>query len=140
MYTQNYTQLKAKLGEAGIRYFRDGAFQATYIRANDLFQSFGMKVNILIGRDAKDWRPPLVPSNIDAELNEIKTQVLNVTVSLEAPNEYDASHGSDPNWVETIKNYSSSLYIKAKADDMLIYLPIIGPSLTSIQAYDAVGD
>jgi hypothetical protein len=140
VYTKNYTQLKAKLGEAGIRYFRDGTFKATYIRANDLYQSFGIKVNILVGRGATDWRPPLIPSNIDAELNEIKTQALNVTVSLEAPNEYDASHGSDPNWVETIKNYSCALYIKAKADEMLKHLSIIGPSLTSIQAYQSVGD
>jgi hypothetical protein len=140
VYTQNYTQLRAKLGEAGIRYLRDGTFQATYIRANDLYQSFGIKTNILIGRGATDWRPPLIPSNIDAELNEIKTQALNATVSLEAPNEYDASHGSDPNWVQTIKNYSSALYIKAKADKMLKHLPVIGPSLTSEQAYEIVGD
>ena len=140
LYTQNYTQLKAKLGEAGIRYFRDGTFKATYIRANDLYQSFGIKANILIGRGATDWRPPLVPANIDAELNEIKTQALNATVSLEAPNEYDVSHGSDPNWVETIQNYSSALYIKTKADEILKYLPVIGPSLTSEQAYETVGD
>ena len=140
VYTQNYTQLKAKLGEAGIRYFRDGTFQATYIRANDLYQSFGIRTNILIGRGATDWRPPLIPANIDTELNEIKTQALNVTVSLEAPNEYDVSHGSDPNWIETIKNYSSALYIKAKADEMLKHLPVIGPSLTSEQAYETVGD
>ena len=140
VYTKNYTELKAKIGEAGIRYFRDGTFKATYIRANDLYESFGIRVNILVGRGATDWRPPLIPSNIDAELYEIKTQAINATVSLEAPNEYDASHGSDPNWIETIKNYSSALYIKAKADDMLKHLPIIGPSLTSIQSYQTVGD
>ena len=43
------------------------------------------------------WCPPLIPPNIDAELHEIKTQAVNGTVSLEAPNEYDVSHGSDPN-------------------------------------------
>jgi hypothetical protein len=38
--TQNYTGLKAKLGEAGIRYVRDGANQPTYTRANDLQKGF----------------------------------------------------------------------------------------------------
>jgi hypothetical protein len=36
VYTQNYTGLKAKLGEAGIRYERDGTNQPTYTRATDL--------------------------------------------------------------------------------------------------------
>jgi hypothetical protein len=60
-------------------------------------------------------------------------------VSLEAPNEYDREHGADPDWAGNIKNYSTLLYIKAKADEMLKNLPVIGPSLTSLEAYKAVG-
>jgi len=141
VYTNNYTGLKTKLGEAGIRYVRDGANQATYTRANDLYQSLGIKTNMLTGRrQSGSWPKPLDPTQIDAELNEIKTQALAATVSLESPNEYDISHGPDTDWVGKIKNYTSLLYTKAKADQMLEHLPVIAPSLTSINAYEAVGD
>jgi hypothetical protein len=90
----------------------------------------------------KPGRPPFIldPTQIDAELNEIKNQALAVTVSLEAPNEYDREHGLDPDWVGNIKNYSTLLYTKAKADEMLKNLPVIGPSLTTLEAYKAVGN
>jgi hypothetical protein len=61
-------------------------------------------------------------------------------VSIEAPNEYDLSHPSNTDWIGTIKNYNSLLYTKAKADEMLKNLSIIGPSLTSFEAYTSVGN
>lgn len=140
VYTQNYTALKAKLGECGIRYLRDGTNAQTYVRAMDLYQSLGIRTNMLTGRRSGPYPAPLDPSKLDGELNEIKTQALNATVSLEAPNEYDLSHGPDPDWVGSIKNYSYLLYTKAKADDLLKHLPVIAPSMTSEQTYKAVGD
>ena len=141
VYTSNYTDLKTKLGESGIRYVRDGANAATYTRANDLYQSLGIRTNMLTGRRKPGpWPQPLDPTQIDAELNEIKTQALNATVSLESPNEYDLSHGADTDWVGKIKNYSYALYTKAKVDEILGHLPVLGPSLTSAESYEAVGD
>lgn len=140
VYIHNYTDLKDKLNESGIGYVRDGANQATYTRANDLYQSLGIKTNMLTGRRSGPYPSPLDPLLINAELNEIKTQVLNATVSLEAPNEYDISHGPDTDWVGNIKNYSYVLYTEAKADEALKNLPVIGPSLTKMEAYQAVGD
>jgi hypothetical protein len=139
VYTHNYTGLKAKLAESGIRYVRDGAFQAVFPRANDLYSSLGIKTIMLTGRFKSGPRPqPLDPTQIDEELNEIKTQALAATVSLEAPNEYDLY--PDPDWVENIRNYSTLLYTKAKDDPMLRNLPVIGPSLVSLAAYEAVGN
>jgi hypothetical protein len=142
VYTHSYTELKVKLGECGIRYVRDGANQQTYTRANDLYQSLGIKTNMLTGRrKSGSWPQPLDPSQVEAELNEIKTQALNATVSLEAPNEYDASHGDpETDWVGKIKNYSQTLYTLAKADEALKNLPVIGPSFTRVESYEAVGD
>jgi len=48
VYTYNYTGLKAKLAESGIRYLRDGTYPETFIRATDLYHSLGIKT-ILIG-------------------------------------------------------------------------------------------
>jgi hypothetical protein len=142
VYTQNYTGLKGKLAESGIRYVRDGTYQATYIRANDLYNNLGIRTNILTGRRKSGPAvQPLDPTKLDEELNEIKTQaLLAATVSLEAPNEYDVSHGPDTDWVGNIKNYSILLYTKAKIDEKLRNLPVIGPSLTSLEAYEAVGN
>ena len=141
VYTHNYTGLKAKLGESGIRYVRDGTHQANYTTANDLYHSFGIRTNVVTGRRPTSPYPaPLDPSKIDLELNEIKTNALIAVASLEAPNEYDLEHGSDTDWVRTIQNFSSLLYIKVKADESLRHLPVIGPSLTSEPAYEAVGN
>ena len=73
-------------------------------------------------------------------LDEIKSQVLDAAISLEGPNEYDLEHGPDTDWIRRIHNYTTLIYVKAKADEMLRHLPVIGPSLTSEQAYEAVDD
>jgi hypothetical protein len=141
VYTYIYTGLKAKLAESGIRYIRDGSSAATHARANDLYNSLGIKTNMIPERRRSGPGPqPLDPTELDEALNEIKTQVLTAKVSLEAPNEYDVSHGSDTDWVGNIRNYSILLYTKAKADEMLRNLPVIEPSLTSLEAYKAVGN
>jgi hypothetical protein len=126
VYTYNYTGLKAKLAESGIRYVRDRTHQAVYTRANDLYNSLGIKTIMVTARyKPGQWPSPLDPTQIDEELNEIKTQALAATVSLEAPNEYDLERGPDTDWVGNIKNYSTLLYTKAKADQMLRNLPVI---------------
>lgn len=141
IYTRNYTSLRAKLGESGIRYVRDGAHDGNYTVANDLYRSFGIKTNIVTGRRPESPYPaPIDPTKVEVELSEIKANGLAVAASLEAPNEYDLEHGSDPDWVTNIQNFSARLYIQAKADDQLKHLPIIGPSLTTEQAYELVGN
>jgi hypothetical protein len=40
-------------------------------------------------------------NQIDEALNEIKTYALARTFSLEAPNEYNISHGSDTDWMNS---------------------------------------
>ncbi len=140
MYTLNYTSLKTKLGESGIRYVRDGTFQENFTSANDLYHSFGIKTNMVTGSRSSGRHPPIDPSLIDVELNAIKTYALVAAVSLESPNEYDLEHGPDTDCVKRIQNYSSLFYIKAKSDEMLKHLPVIGPSLTTEEAYEAIGD
>jgi hypothetical protein len=135
VYTRNYTGLKAKLAESGIRYIRDGTFQQVFVRVNDIYNSLGVKTNMLTGRHKIGrWPQPIDPSQIDAELNDIKTQVLAAAiVSLEAPNEYDLSHSLDTDWVGTIKNYSTFLYNKAKNDQILRNLPLMSMNTCTLR-------
>jgi hypothetical protein len=59
----------------------------------------------------------------------------------EAPNEYDISHPrSDPDWVATIRAYQRFLYRTVKGTASLSRLAVLGPSLTSGDAYRSVGD
>ncbi|CAF1545567.1 unnamed protein product [Adineta ricciae] len=142
IYSDNYARLKAKLGESGIRYVRDGTFSPLlYTRANDLYDSFGIKTNMVTGRWVPgSWPAPLDPTQIDAELNEMKTRALQTVVAIEAPNEYDHTHGPDTDWVSTIRNYSITLYNKVKADPALKNIPVIGPSFGPYESYHAVGN
>jgi hypothetical protein len=141
VYTYNYTDLKAKLAESGIRYVRDGTYHETYTRANDLYYTLGIKTNMLTGRFKSGQPPtPLDPSRVGEELNEIRNLTLAATVSLEAPNEYDHYHGPDTDWVDNIRNYSIVLYTQAKDDPLLKHLPVIEPSLTTLDAYKAVSN
>ncbi|CAF0753360.1 unnamed protein product [Adineta ricciae] len=142
VYTKNYTGLRAKLGESGIRYVRDGAYtNIIFTRANDLYNSFGIKTNMLTGRWVPGmWPSPLDPTQIDAELNDIKTLALQATAAIEAPNEYDHAHGPDTDWASTIKTYSVLLYNKVKADPLLKNITVIGPSFVEFEAYQTIGN
>jgi hypothetical protein len=139
-YITNYTALRVKLGESGIRYIRDETFLETYPAVMDLYHSFGIKINMLFGRGPSGPRPPLNLSNIGEEINQMKAQVLPAVVTIEGPNEYDDEHGPDTEWVARIRNYTQILYTLAKADETVKNLPIIGPSLTSQASCEAVGD
>ncbi|CAF0863817.1 unnamed protein product [Adineta steineri] len=140
VYSNNYATLRNKLGESGIRYVRDGTFSDVFTRANDLYNSFGIKTNMLTGRWIPGyWPAPLDPTQIDAELNDIKTLALQTVAAIEAPNEYDHSHGPDADWVSTIRNYSMLLYNKVKADPLLRNFSVIGPSFGTFETYHAVG-
>ncbi|CAF1353026.1 unnamed protein product [Adineta ricciae] len=141
VYTNNYTALRVKLVESGIRYVRDRTVAGVFTRANDLYDNFGIKTNMLTARWVPGiWPAPLDPTQIDAELNDIKTQALRSVDAIEAPNEYDHAHGPDTNWLSTIKNYSINLYNKVKADPILKNFPVIGPSLVNYESYVAVGN
>jgi hypothetical protein len=59
----------------------------------------------------------------------------------EGLNEYDISHPSgDANWTTTVQNAQKALYRTVKSDPSLARLAVVAPSLTSQQAYRAVGD
>ncbi len=133
-----YTELKAKLGESGIRYIRDETFQEVYAPVMDLYHSFGIKINMIFGRGPTGPYGTLNLSNIPAEVDQMKAQALPAVASLEAPNEYDGT--ADADWAPRIRNYTQILYTLAKADESLKNLPVIGPSLIRTTSYQIVGD
>lgn len=140
VYLNNYTDVKAKLAESGIRYIRDGTFNKVFVRVNDLYDSLGVKTVMITGRWKNGPMPqPLDPTLINDELNHFKNVTMDAILALEAPNEYDGSHGSDPDWVGTIRNYTMGVYSRVKTDKMFKNIPMLGPSLIDLKAYEAVG-
>ena len=142
VYINRYNDLKAKLAEAGIRYVRDHTNPASYARANDLYESLGIKTITISGRYKSGSGPhSLDPTQIQEELNQMRDLGLQTVDSIEGPNEYDLEHDPrDPNWVETLQNYTRVLYQTAKADEKLRNIPITAPSLTSLHAFETVGN
>jgi hypothetical protein len=62
----------------------------------------------------------------------------NVVEAVEGPNEYDLSGNS--NWVQTLRQYMEQLHKLIKSDVLTSALPVLGASLTSEEAYVAVGN
>ncbi len=139
-YINDYTGLKTKLNESGIRYIRDETYLSNYAPIMDIFRSLEIKVNILFGRGPSGPHAPFNLSNIPEEVNQMKSQILPAVVTIENPNEYDYEHGPDVDWVARLQNYTKILYTLVKSDEMLKNFPVIGPSLTSKEAFQAVGD
>ncbi|UYZ62044.1 RICIN domain-containing protein [Hymenobacter weizhouensis] len=139
----NYAGLKQKLSESGIRYIRDSSYPGNFDKYNELYSAHGIRTNVLLGRRLPgDWPQPLDLGQIGTELSSVKSGITTAAVaSLEAPNEYDLSHGSgESDWVGKIQQYTKDTYAKAKADATLKNLPLLGPSLTSGSAYSRVGN
>lgn len=137
----NYAQLKVLLGESGIRYIRDGAYPGNTSKYNDLYSTYGIRTNVLLGRRyAGNWPQPLDLSQIGAELNDVKALNPAAIASLENPNEYDLSHGDqETDWVTKIRDYTKEVYTKAKADAALKNYTIIAPSFTEPRYFQSVG-
>ena len=61
--------------------------------------------------------------------------------AFEGPNEYDVSHPStEADWVATIRTFQRSLYATVRGDAAYRNVSVIGPSFTSAEAMQRVGD
>jgi hypothetical protein len=132
--------LKEKLGAASIRHARDGAYlssnrdynDAVYGRYKDFHSSIGMRFGLIVDPHTENLGS-VDPTKID----KIRALGGDSLEAFEGPNEYDLNGGND--WASVLKGYQQSLY-KAVKDSSSSELPVVGPSLTSREAYEAVGD
>jgi hypothetical protein len=137
----NYPLIKEKLTALGVRHARDGAVltndpshsQTIYGRYKDLNTSLGIEFDLIVDPRTENL------DSIDAEKTERIAEMAGDSLgSFEGPNEYDHS-GSD-DWVSTLRDYQERLYTAGKANGSTKDVPVIGPSLTSEEAYTMVGD
>ena len=150
VYYSRFPELKARLGELGIRHVREGAdsFVGKPVvadRINDLYQTLGIRTTFVSGRRAQGYPNPLTLSLIDDDLQGLKTRFpTDLIAAIEGPNEYDIESNhvgeTSTSWVSKIREYQRQLYTQVKSDPTLRNIPVIAPSFVSEGAYERVGD
>jgi len=126
LYGANYTRFKEWLLDSGIRRFRDGMIYGDedyYATFEDLGDA-GLKGQFIVA--------PTVPLDILRTYPEL---VGTAFERYEGPNEYDISHGSDPDWIGTLQNWTKVLWMNHNAS-----FEVVAPSLTQEPSYPAVGN
>lgn len=128
----DFDSLRRVLKDLGVRHIRDGVIDTTwqpfYDRLNELGR-LGIKADLVTS-----------PKILDTLLAVYHTRVKDSIESYEAPNEYDQSHGSDPDWAKTLHDYVAKLNQMVKANRETASFPIIGPSMVRKESYAQVGD
>ncbi|GAC1501364.1 MAG: hypothetical protein NVS4B5_03660 [Vulcanimicrobiaceae bacterium] len=128
-YYDDFEAVKQRLRVAHIRHVRDGLIDTTW-------QPFYDRLNEL---GAAGIRCTVV-TNVKESLATVLRFARRVPAieAIEGPNEYDRS--GDPAWPKTLADYVRQLHAGLKADRATARLELIGPSLTSADAYRQVGD
>jgi len=131
VYYQKYNQIiKPKLLELGVRHIRDGGTANLNGYLDRLKELGGLGIRSTLIFDPRDSTPQAAVA---------LSKYLGTGVeAIEGPNEYDNS--GDRNWVSTLRTYQQQLYQAIKGDYATANLPIYGPTLTSTEAANAVGD
>jgi hypothetical protein len=131
-YNTTFATVEALLVSSGIRHIRDGfvtnpASAFVYFGYLQQLQSNGIHATM---ETSINMSPATILANTQA--------VPNFTEAIEGPNEYNIS--GDPAWATNLAAYQQTLYNGVKATPGLSSLPVIGPALTSAQAYAQVGN
>jgi len=125
----NFEMVRARLAELGVRHLRDGLVPTTwqpYYDRHNALGAMGIKGTFIAGVDATN----------DA-LRAFPTRVSSSFEAYEAANEYDISGVSA--WTGPLRQ-SLTLLRALRTQASLASYPVYGPSLTSVDAYAALGD
>jgi len=122
--------MKSMLLRANIRHIRDGIVDTTWQPYYDRLKDLG----------ASGIHSTLV-TDVNQSMSLITTFPSRIPGAMEAienPNEYDQR--GDSQWPATLAAFTKNLYTSAKSAPQTSALPIIGPSLTSGDAYGRLGN
>ena len=122
-YYKDWPTVRDLLVQSGIRHVREGIprMGAWYYDRIKEWHAAGVQCLGMLGK---------------ANLAELDAMVANMPPmeAIEGVNEWDLNGG--PNWVADLRAYQPQFYAAAKAHG----LQVLGPSLTSSMAFDALGD
>src|SRR5690606_33068602 len=117
----------------GVRHIRE-ALREERPDQYEVFNSLaanGIKLTAIIG--SPEWA--VSPEEL---LDLIERAVPNSVEAIEGPNEYDLRAG--PNWRDALRAYQTRIYAKAKQDQFLSRLPVLGPSFGVYDGMKKMGD
>lgn len=147
--TAYYTRLeevRAALCALGVRHVRQGVPTETYRQTplRSVARECGVRVTVPLSPLAGPW-----PAALD--LNPAKTRALldaartltyadetSAVEAFEGPNEYDASHGPDPNWQRTLRQYQRMMYGLVNSDSDFSGRPVLAPSFAYHQSTSTI--
>ena len=137
-YDTAYTDFAGKvlpsLRDLGVRHIRDGvcpvADGTKPGRLRTLLTELGVRATLLV--DPRCESVPEAAAYVQTVLGA------GLLAALEGPNEYDLS--GDPAWADALRAYQTELYATFKSVPATATVPVIGPSVTSEGAAEALGD
>ena len=139
----DWPRIVAKLEELGVRHLRDGVYanpapewrdwNERYYRAVELAAASGARFTFSVGG------PRSRTGNIDQLIGVIGGRLRHAVAAVEAPNEFDKYVGG-PRWPSRLADYERDLYRTAKAHPFVRSLPLVAPSLASLDGPQRVGN
>jgi hypothetical protein len=132
----DFSMVRQRLGELGIRYIRDHISLGrpdVYTRMRQLAAD-GIHLDVIAGDPLQRWQI----GTIDQQLDLIQTELPSAVISIEGPNEYDIQ--GDPNWVPVLRDYTQRLWEGVKARPALAGLPVLSPSIVRRDNMAVAGD
>jgi hypothetical protein len=127
LYGNNFSIIENLLVGLGVRHVRDGLYPG----GDNLCSNFSRLASDGIHGDfiVAQWMSPIDVTTWDSCTAQTAD-------AYEGLNEWDAAHGSDPNWTQTDRDVQQWLYSAVKGNRGVT---VVAPSLTSEQAYGALG-
>jgi len=139
----DWPRIVAKLDELGVRHLRDGVYanpspqwrewNERYYRAVELAAARGTRFTFSVGG------PRSTTGNLGQLIDVIGGRLRHAAAAVEAPNEYDKYVGG-PRWASRLGAYERELHRTAKAHPFVRSLPLLGPSLATLDGPQRVGD
>jgi hypothetical protein len=129
----DFTTLKQKLLDSGIRRIRDSACVGCVEQQNRLLAlgAAGIKADFIM-------RQPGSPDSMASLVDLVASRYRSMVAGVEGANEFDLSGQAD--WTGKLRSWQQDLYTRVKADPRLAGVPVLGPSLVWSQDYAAEGD
>ena len=148
-YYTEYEAVRDRLVELGVRYVRDapsmpGSWKRPLVL--DLYDETGIRLLAIVHERVGPYPAPLDldPAATEAVIAGIEEHYSGggrrAVVAIEGPNEYDLSHGPDPDWVARLRAYQEILYGAVRERPALDGVPVLAPTLVWPRSYTAVGD
>ena len=147
--TNYYVRLgetRAALCALGVRHLRHGPLTDPNGHAAllSVVRACGVRVTAVMTPRTGPWPAPL---DLDPEATRrliaaahalTYADGTSAVAAFEGPNEYDVSHGSDPDWADTLRRYQRLLYNLLDADPDLHTRPVLAPSFAYHQSTTAL--